>query len=132
TVRFTIITGKNALVSGVDFSVHPATRRSASALTRHIPIPENTMPLLQNSAAFLEQLVRRARTVGGSSVTIPVVLLGLETEGSQFTITFSGDPVVMLPPGGDQKNSLHLALDADGHIVRGLIPISGTRIQPLN
>ncbi|HTG53826.1 MAG TPA: hypothetical protein VL980_03210, partial [Gemmatimonadaceae bacterium] len=84
---------------------------------------------MQNSVAFLEQYLRRARTVGGDSVSIPVMLVGASPELEVLTLVKNGADSVMLL-GSDMKpeNGIHLALDPQDRIAGGVMPLSGARI----
>jgi len=129
SVRFRIHTSPDALVSMVDITLHPATERGERPRTRRIGMPKGTLPVMASSVAFLEQLVRRARVVGGDSVSIPVMLLGAQASLDVLTVIRNGsDSVVFVGPDGNLTNGLHLAVDEQGRILGGAVPISGTRI----
>jgi len=129
SVRFRIHTTPDALVSMVDITVHPASERGERPVTRRIGMPKGTLPVVATSVAFLEQLLRRARVVGGDSVSLPVMLVGAQASLDVFTMIRNGtDSVVLVGPDGNLASGLHLAVDEQGHILGGVIPISGTRI----
>lgn len=129
SVRFRIRTLPDALVSGVDITLHPASNRGERLRTTRVGMPQGTLPVMQTSVAFLEQLVRRARVVGGDSVSLPVMVLGAEASLDVLTMIANGsDSVVLVGADGNLANGVHLALDQQGRILGGLIPISGTRI----
>jgi hypothetical protein len=129
SVRFRIHTSPDALVSMVDITLHPATERGERPRTRRIGMPKGTLPVMATSVAFLEQLLRRARVVGGDSVSIPVMFLGAQASLNVFTVIRNGsDSVVLVGTDGNVANGLHLAVDEQGRILGGTIPISGTRI----
>lgn len=129
SVRFRIHTNPDALVSTVDITLHPASSRDERPRTRRVGMPKGTLPVLATSVAFLEQIVRRARVVGGDSVTIPVMLLGSQASLEVMTMIRNGsDSVVFVGPDGQVAAGLHLAVDSVGHILGGAIPLSRTRI----
>lgn len=129
TVRFRIRTTGDAEVKGVDYTLHPATSRGQPLMTQRVGMPENTIPVMQNSVAFIEQLLRRARARGGDRVTIPVLLVGAESSTESLTLVRRGpDSVLILDSSGDARNAVHLAVDSAGHVLGGSIPLSGTRI----
>lgn len=129
SVRFRIHTNPDALVSMVDFTLHPATSRDDRPHTRRIGMPKGTMPVMGTSVAFLEQLLRRARVVGGDSVSIPIMMVGAQLSLDVFTVIRNGsDSVVLVNAGGDRTAAVHLAVDSAGHVTGGVIPLSGTRI----
>jgi hypothetical protein len=133
SVRFRIHTNPDALVSMVDFTLQAATSRDEPPHTRRIGMPKGTMPLMGSSVAFLEQLLRRARVVGGDSVSIPVMLIGAQVSLDVLTVIRNGsDSVVLVTPSGDLTNALHLAVDSTGRITGGVIPLSKTRIMTSN
>lgn len=129
SIRFRIHTEPNALVSVVDITLHPASSRDERPRTRRVGMPKGTLPALGSSVAFLEQIVRRARIVGGDSVTIPVMALGSQVSLEVMTMIRNGpDSIVLVGPDGHPEAGLHLAVDSVGHITGGGIPLSGTRI----
>jgi hypothetical protein len=133
SVRFRIRAAQDDLVAGVDITLHPATSRDAAPRTARVGMPKGTLPLLGTSVAFLEQLLRRARAVGGDSVTIPVMQVGAQTSLDVFTVIQNGaDSVVLVGPDGNQAMGLHLAVDEQGRILGGVIPASGSKIQSLD
>ena len=130
SIRFRIHTNPDALVSVVDFTLHAATSRDHPPMTRRIGMPPGTMPLMGSSVAFLEQVLRRARVVGGDSVSIPVMMLGAQSSLAVLTVIRNGsDSVLFVTPEGNLTAALHLAVDSTGHITGGLMPLSGTRIM---
>ena len=132
SVRFRIRTTADDLVAGVDITLHPASNRGERPMTTRVGMPKGTMPLMQTSVAFLEQLLRRARAVGGDSVSLPVMLVGAQASLEVLTmITNGSDSVVFVGPDGNLANGLHLAVDPRGRILGGVIPLSGSQIVAL-
>ena len=130
SLRFRIRAAKDDLVAGVDITLHPATSRDEPLHSTRVGMPKGTLPLLGTSVAFLEQLLRRARAVGGDSVTIPVMQVGAQASLDVFTVIQNGpDSVVLVAADGNQAMGLHLAVDGQGRILGGVIPVSGSRIQ---
>ena len=133
SVRFRIRTRPDALVTGVDITLHPASNRGEGLRTTRVGMPKGTLPVMATSVAFLEQLLRRARVVGGDSVSLPVMVLGAQASLDVLTMIANGsDSVVFVGRDGKLANSVHLAVDTQGRILGGLIPISGTRILSLD
>ncbi|HKE90998.1 MAG TPA: hypothetical protein VKB45_11720 [Gemmatimonadales bacterium] len=133
SVRFRIRAARDDLVTGVDITLHPATSRDQPPHTARVGMPKGTLPVLGTSIAFLEQLLRRARAVGGDSVSIPVMQVGAQAALDVFTVIQNGpDSVVLVGADGNPANGLHLALDRQGRIVGGAIPISNSRITSLD
>lgn len=131
SVRFRIRAAGDDLVQGVDITLHPATSRDQPIHTARVGMPKGTLPVMGTSVAFLEQLLRRARAVGrgGDSVSIPVMLVGAQASLDVFTVIRNGsDSVVLVGADGNWTAGLHLALDEQGRILGGGIPLSGTRI----
>jgi hypothetical protein len=130
SVRFRIRTMPKGLVAGVDVTLHPASSRGEPPATRRVGMPKGTLPLMQTSVAFLEQLLRRARAVGGDSVSVPVMLVGAQASLDVFTVIANGsDSVLIVDHEGNPTNALHLAVDSAGRILGGVVPVSGTRIS---
>jgi hypothetical protein len=129
SIRFRIRTLPEALVSGVDLTVHPASNRGEGLHTTRVGMPKGTLPVMATSVAFLEQLLRRARVVGGDSVSVPVMALGRQATLSVLTVIANGsDSVVLVTPDGNLATGFHLAVDPQGRILGGGIPASATKI----
>jgi hypothetical protein len=83
------------------------------------------MPIIGGSTALLEQLLRRARKVGGDSISIPTLLVGLHPTSNVFTVIGNGpDSLMLLDKTGDPAMAFHLAVDSTWHV-------DGLKIEPL-
>lgn len=132
SLRFRIRETGDDLVQGVDVTLHPATSRDQPLHTARVGMPKGTLPVMGSSVAFLEQILRRARAVGGDSVTIPVMMVGAQASLTVFTVIRNGsDSLVLVAADGDWTAGLHLAVDTQGRIQGGVIPLSGTRLVSL-
>jgi hypothetical protein len=77
--------------------------------------------------------VRRARVVGGDSVSIPVLFVGAQASLDVFTVVRNGgDSLVLVGRDGNLSNALHVAVDSQGRILGGVLPLSGTRVVSLD
>lgn len=87
---------------------------------------EGAMPYVNLSVALLEQLVRRARAVGGNTVTIPMLDL---MSGQTFAVNMSplgaDSTLIRIPPGVEVR----LATDAAGRVLGGKVPSQGITIE---
>jgi pimeloyl-ACP methyl ester carboxylesterase len=131
SIRFSMFRGAES-AAAVDATVK-FEGDSATALVQGQGLPPEqhfapgagALPYINLSSALLEQIVRRARVVGGDEVEIP--LLALEN-GIAFraTVTKVGadSVVVVLPPGVD----LRLRVDAEGRLMGGSVPSQGVEI----
>lgn len=118
----------DGLISAIEIT---ASARGNS-ITRIYPLPKNTMPILGGSTALLEQILRRARRVGGDSISIPTLLVGPHAMSNVFTIVDNGpDSLMLLDRTGDPKMAFHLAVDSTWHITGGTIPVDGLEIEPM-
>jgi pimeloyl-ACP methyl ester carboxylesterase len=83
------------------------------------------LPYINLSAGLLEQMVRRARSVGGEEVRIP--LLSVEN-GMMISATVRKDGpdsvVIVLPP----QVELRLRVDVEGRLMGGTVPSQGVTI----
>lgn len=129
SVRFRIRTGSHGRVDGVDLTLHPASRRHETLIVQRVGMPKGTLPLMGNSVAFLEQLLRRAKDLGGDSLSLSVMQVGANPERMVLTLVrWGADSVLLFGPDLDQRNALHAAVDSAGRILGGVIPLSRTRI----
>lgn len=89
---------------------------------QHFALGAGALPYLNLSMGLLEQLVRRARVTGGSTVSIP--MLSVES-GRAFTarvdLPAPDAAVVTLPPGVE----LRLRVDERGRLLGGTVPAQG-------
>jgi len=133
SVRFRIHTTAKELVSVVDVTLHPASSRGERPRTTRVGMPQGTLPVLGMSVAFLEQVLRHARVVGGDSVSVPVMLVGAQASLDVFTMIRNGsDSVLLVDRSGNPAAALHLAIDEQGRILGGEIPLSGMKILSLD
>ncbi|HEX9564994.1 MAG TPA: alpha/beta fold hydrolase [Gemmatimonadaceae bacterium] len=82
------------------------------------------IPFVNPSFALTEQLVRRARAMGGAPATVPAFIV----QGGQtidFTVTWVASDSAVINMGGVPAR---LAVDAAGGILGGLVPAQGLRI----
>jgi hypothetical protein len=128
TLSYRAAVGKDGLISAIEVT---ASARG-QVIKMLYPLPKNTMPVLGGSTALLEQILRRARVVGGDSISIPTLLVGPHAESNVFTVVSNGpDSLMIFDRSGDEKMAFHLAVDSTWHITGGIIPIDKLTIQPL-
>jgi alpha-beta hydrolase superfamily lysophospholipase len=75
------------------------------------------LPIVNPSVAFIEQMVRRARGLGGTTVDVPVFLLGTQAP-SHATVRFVGDSAVL----SYASVTMQVAVSADGRVLGGRVP----------
>jgi hypothetical protein len=128
TLSYRAAVGKDGLISAIEIT---ASARGMS-IKRLYPLPKNTMPMIGGSTALLEQILRRARVVGGDSISIPTLLVGANPTSNVFTVVSNGpDSLMIFDRTGDEKMAFHLAVDSTWHITGGVIPVDKLTIQPL-
>ena len=101
------------------------TVRAEGATPPVLAVSPGALPWLNPSPALLEQMVRRARALGGATASIPIVNM----QGAQpFTVTVTrggADSVVIAFPGGVD---MRLAVDGAGRLTGGVVSGQGVRI----
>jgi hypothetical protein len=118
----------DGLISAIEIT---ASARGMS-VRQIYPLPKNTMPMIGGSTALLEQILRRARKVGGDSISIPTLLVGPHAMSNVLTVIGNGpDSLMLLDRTGDPAMAFHLAVDSTWHITGGTIPVDGLKIEPL-
>ena len=118
----------DGLISAIELT---ASARGMS-MRRIYPLPKNTMPLIGGSTALLEQILRRARKVGGDSISIPILLVGANPMSNVFTVVGNGaDSLMLLDKTGDPSMAFHLAVDSTWPITGGIMPVDGLTIESL-
>lgn len=84
-----------------------------------VPVPAGTMLHVGNSIATLEQLVRRARAVGGAAADLPVLLIGRDenrhelVEHVRVRLVGADSVEIVL----DARNQARAAVDGEGRIL---------------
>lgn len=84
-----------------------------------LPSTAGALPVINPSAAFIEQMIRRARAAGNGAarVEFPIFLVGTP-RASTATVTFAADSAVL-----EYANvSMRLAVAADGRVLGGMVP----------
>jgi hypothetical protein len=124
--------GDSGLVRSVDLIARGHGRGGASVHAGHYPMAKGTLPMVYGSGALLEQLLRRARALGGDSISVPVMFVGANATTDVVTITSNGPDslIVVGQDGGSIKNSLHLAIDSLWHVTGMKLPLSGEVMEP--
>jgi hypothetical protein len=81
-------------------------------------VPAGSIPFVNPSPVLMEQIVRRARAIGGSSVQVPVWLVAGGGQSAMSTVTFEeGGARFTLGPV-----EVHVTLDDQGRVTGGRIP----------
>lgn len=96
----------------------------ANTVTQRLGSRVGAIPFVNPSFALVEQLVRRARAIGGPSASLPVFVV----QGGQvaaFTVSWVGTDSAVIDLGGVPA---HLAVSAEGAILGGVVPAQGLRI----
>ncbi len=131
SIFYVVWLGDSGLVRSVDL-ISRGHGRGASVHARHMVMPQGTMPMMHGSGAFIEQLLRRARALGGDSISVPVLFLGGNPTPDVFTVASNGpDSLIMSGQlGGGTRNAFHLAVDSVWHVTGMKLPLSGERMLP--
>lgn len=96
---------------------------TAGGRTTSLPAPQGGVPYINPSPSFFEQLAIRARAVGTSPVTIPLIAPGAPPTSA--VVTWSSPDSTQLSFSGV---IIKLATTASGKLLGGQIPSQGVRI----
>lgn len=77
------------------------------------------VPYLSPSVSLTEQIVRRARAMGGDSVVVPVFVVGSGGETLDATVRFAADSAFVALGASEMR----LGLAGDGSLTGGVIPL---------
>lgn len=84
----------------------------------HLPSVTGALAIVNPSVAFMEQMVRRARSLGRDSVSLVVFVLGAPQPIAAVVRRVGADSVQL-----DYASvSVHLAVSADGRVLGGAVP----------
>jgi uncharacterized protein len=81
------------------------------------------LPYINPSPTFMEQILLRARSLGGSSATVPLFLPGAPPVPA--AVAWIGSDSATVTVGGA---TLRFAVDARGHVLGGSMPAQGLKI----
>jgi len=140
--RYTLALAANGLVARMDLAVGPdsSARRSTirftadsafveapGSSTERIALRPGTLPFLNLSSAILELITVRARSIGGDSVQVPLLINGAAMSA---TVTHAAGREVRISVAGV---ALDVLLDAAGRMEGGCVPSQGVafvRLRP--
>ena len=102
-----------------------STQRAQIAVARGtIPIP------VSEAVGMVEQLLRRARAIGGTTAEIPTLIVEKGVRTGTATVTFTGrDSARVVVRGDGSSTEMHVATDAAGHLLGARVPASGLVIR---
>ena len=103
------------------------TARVARTLTR--PTGPDALPWVKKSATLLQQILRRARVMGGKTDTVPVFVVMSGTAANAVVTWSSADSAIVV-----QSPSLevHVAISPEGALLGATIPALNTRLVRLS
>jgi len=130
SVFYVVWLGDSGLVRSVDL-ISRGRGRGASVHARRVVMPKGTMPMVHGSGALLEQILRRARALGGDSISVPVMHLGASPTTDVLTVASNGpDSLILVGQNGSTRNAFHLAVDSVWHVTGMKLPLSGEVMEP--
>jgi hypothetical protein len=99
------------------------TVREGAPVVEKLPVPAGVVPFLDPSAVCMEEIIRRAKTLGGESVRVPIALLSAPQQVTTALVTFSSPTQARLESG---SVIVELTIDERGRILRGEVTGQGT------
>jgi hypothetical protein len=103
---------QTALITLIGDTIVMETKRNDSTVTRRIPAPRGTVPLLGQSYASYSILTRRAARSGADSVEIPTWAVGAQRTDVFTIVRVNPDTMKIVAPFG----TMYARVDADGRI----------------
>lgn len=97
-----------------------------SASTVRRAVPPGTLPYLNPSPSLMEQIVRRARAVGGTTVSVPLLIAGSGGQTTPATVTFTPPDSARVTVAGV---AVMLRVDSTGAVTGGAVPSQGLTIS---
>src|SRR5688572_7395232 len=92
------------------------TTRNGAAVTEKRAAPRGTIPYLNPSVLWMEEIVRKAKAAGGTTASVSVAFLNAPQEVAPVTVTFKTPTQATVMLGATE---ISFALDQNGRIVRG-------------
>lgn len=103
-----------------------STVQGDSTRTVRVATRAGAIPYINPSMALVEQMLRRARVVGGAQVELPVFLAGSGGQTVSASITFVGSDSARVALGDTE---MRLATDRAGRVLGGTVPAQGITIE---
>ncbi len=104
-----------------DSVIGEATSPNAAPQVIRQAIPAGSIPFVNPSPVLMEQIIRRARAIGGSPVQVPIWLVAGGGQSAMSTVTFVEDGATFtLGPV-----EVSVTLDEQGRVTGGNIPQQG-------
>ena len=107
-------------------SVFAESTQGDSTQTVQRATTRGAVPYLNPSPSLMEQIIRRARAIGGDRVEVPVFVLGSGGQTIPATVTFSGTDTAQLSLAG---TDVAVTTDATGRLLRASIPAQNLTIE---
>jgi hypothetical protein len=95
------------------------TTRNGAAVTEKRAAPPGTVPYINPSVLWMEEIVRKAKAAGGTSASVSVAFLNAPQEVMPITVTFKSATEASVLLGDTQ---ITFTLDQRGRILRGAVP----------
>ena len=112
--------------SGDSALVHSTQWRGDSAVERTMGTMANAVFYLNPSPSLMEQIVRRARAIGGDSVTVPIFMPIGEGRTASVSVTFPHADSAVTNVGGV---AVRMRVDAEGQMLGATVPSQGLTIE---
>ena len=121
--------GRLSVVFQGDSAMLELTQGDSTQRAR-IGVPRGTIPIpVSEAVATLEQILRRARALGGTQATVPILTIEKGVETGRAEVTFTGDSARVVIHGDDSSNEVMVATDSAGRLLGGRVPASGVVIR---
>jgi hypothetical protein len=106
-------------------TVHLTQVQGGETQTAHRTTVPGVVPYLNPSPAFMEQIVRRARAMGGERVEVPI-WIPTGGQNATATVAFTAPGAAVLSLGGVE---VQLQVDPQGRVTGGSVPAQGLTIE---
>jgi hypothetical protein len=116
---------QTAIVRFFGDSLSLETVRNGAAVNERRAAPRGTVPFLNPSAVWMEEILRKAKTMGGATVNVSVAILNVPQEVITIPVTFTSATEATLVLG---DATLSFKLDDKMRILSGEIPSEGLTI----
>jgi hypothetical protein len=116
---------QSAIVRFFGDSLSLETVRNGAAVNERRAAPRGTVPFLNPSIVWMEEILRKAKTMGGATVNVSVAILNVPQEVITIPVTFSSPTEATVVLGA---STLSFKLDDKMRIVSGEIPSEGLSI----
>lgn len=122
----TVTAAQSAVVTFSADSLTLETTRAGAPVVEKRAAPRGSVPFVNPSVVWMEEIIRRAKAAGGTNVAVSVAVLSAPQEVIRVPVTITNGNEATIEFG---EAAIRLKLDERGRILSGEVPSVGISIS---